>query len=247
MSAWRTPPEGGEPASFDGAAFPARLDLVRERIARAASDPSAVSIVAVTKGFGPDAVTGALAAGLNDIGENYASELLAKASTVQASTVGGGSDEAEGERDPVWHFLGAVQRNKIPRLAPVVSWWQGVSRLEEATAIATRSPEGRVLVQVDVAGIPGRGGCPPSEVRSLVEGMRELGREPVGLMAVGPPGPPEATRPAFAMVSRLADSLDLPVRSLGMSEDFEVALQEGSTMVRLGRALFGSRPPKTRS
>ena len=142
----------------------------------------------------------------------------------------------------MWHFLGAVQRNKVARLAPVVAWWQGVSRVEEGRAIAGRRPGATVLVQVDVAGLPGRGGCPPDEVPDLVGALRDLDLDVAGLMAVGPPGPPEESRPGFALVSRLADRLDLPVRSMGMSDDLEVALSEGSTMVRLGRALFGARP-----
>ncbi len=143
---------------------------------------------------------------------------------------------------PVWHFLGAVQRNKVPRLAPWVAWWQTVSRVEEGRAIAGRHPGATVLVQVDVAGLPGRGGCPPDQVHELVAALRDQDLDVAGLMAVGPPGAPEASRPGFALVSGLADRLDLPVRSMGMSDDLEVALAEGSTMVRLGRALFGERP-----
>ena len=79
----------------------------------------------------------------------------------------------------------------------------------------------------------------------LVGALRDEDLELRGLMAVGPPGPPEGARSGFALVSRLADRLDLPERSMGMSEDLEVALAEGSTMVRLGRALFGERPPAT--
>ena len=195
-------------------------------------------IVAVTKGFDADAVTTALAAGLTDIGENYADELVAKAATVADGTGAGGAVP------PVWHFLGAVQRNKVARLAPVVAWWQGVSRVEEGRAIARRAPGARVLVQVDVAGIPGRGGCAPDGVGNLIGSLRDEDLDVAGLMAVGPPGSPEAARPGFTLVSEMADRLDLPVRSMGMSDDLEVALSEGSTMVRLGRALFGARPAR---
>ena len=138
-------------ARFDPADIDARLAGVRARIAGAGSDPAAVTVVAVTKGFGADAVRGALDAGVVDIGENYADELVAKAAAI--------GDTAP---SPRWHFLGAIQRNKVPRLAPLVSCWQGVSRLEEGRAIAKRRPGARVLVQVDIAGIPGRGGCPPT-------------------------------------------------------------------------------------
>ena len=101
-----------------------------------------------------------------------------------------------------------------------------------------------MLIQVDIAGIPGRGGCPPEGVPGLVSAVRHEGLAVAGLMAVGPPGPPEGSRAGFRAVIALADRLDLPVRSLGMTDDLEVAVAEGSTMVRIGRALFGERPPK---
>ncbi len=223
-----TPP----PAPFDPNGFARRVVDVNDRIARASGDPSSVRVVAVTKGFGVEAVRAALAAGLSEIGENYADELVAKAGEL-----------ADGS-GAVWHFLGAVQRNKVARLAPVVAWWQGVSRVEEGRAIAKRRPGASVLVQVDVANLPGRGGCPPEQVRDLVASLRDEDLDVAGLMAVGPPGPPEDARPGFKLVSSLADSLGLPVRSMGMSDDLEVALSEGSTMVRLGRVLFGDRPPR---
>jgi pyridoxal phosphate enzyme (YggS family) len=204
---------------------------VRRRIEAASTDPGSVRIVAVTKGFGADAVEAAAAVGLRDIGENYGGELQAKAATLQGLDVD-------------WHFLGAVQRNKVARLAPVVSWWQSLSRVEEGRAIAKRCPGARVLVQVDVAGLPGRGGCPPEEAAGLVSALRDEDLAVEGLMAVGPPGPPEGSRPGFALVSGLADRLDLAVRSMGMTDDLEVAVSEGSTMVRLGRALFGDRRPR---
>jgi uncharacterized pyridoxal phosphate-containing UPF0001 family protein len=216
---------------FDGAGFTRRLEEVRARVASARGDVTSVRIVAVTKGFGPEAVEAALDAGLTEIGENYADDLVAK-----SLAVGAGSGA-------VWHFLGAVQRNKVGRLAPVVTWWQGVGRVEEGRAIAKRSPDAKVLVQVDVAGLPARGGCQPDRVGELVAALRDEALEVAGLMAVGPPGPPEEARSGFALVSTLADSLDLPVRSMGMSDDLEVALSEGSTMLRLGRALFGDRAP----
>jgi uncharacterized pyridoxal phosphate-containing UPF0001 family protein len=129
----------------------------------------------------------------------------------------------------------------VARLAPLVTWWQGVRRPEEGTAIARRRPGSTVLVQIDVAGIAGRGGCPPDRAPELVARLRDEDLDVAGLMAVGPPGPPEGARAGFARLSSLADSLALPVRSMGMSDDLEVAVSEGSTMVRLGRALFGER------
>lgn len=134
-----------------------------------------------------------------------------------------------------------MQRNKVARLAPLVTWWQTVSRIAEGSAIAKRHPGATVLVQVDVTGLSGRGGCPPADVSGLVGALRDEDLDVAGLMAVGPLGPAEGSRPGFTLVSSLADSLDLPVRSMGMSDDLEVALAEGSTMVRVGRALFGDR------
>lgn len=219
-----------------------RLALVRSRIVSAGGDLAGIRVVAVTKGFGVGAVAGALAAGITDIGENYADELVAKATEL----AGTGASPGAGTR-PTWHFLGAVQRNKVARLAPWVSCWQTVARVEEGRAIAARRPGSTVLVQVDVAGLPGRGGCRLGEVPELVGTLRGLDLDVAGLMAVGPPGAPEASRAGFRSVSDLADRLELPVRSMGMSDDLEVAVAEGSTMVRVGRALFGDRPPRPRS
>ncbi len=218
--------------------FTERLARLRDRIQQVAPDPGVVTVVAVTKGFGPDAVRVALDAGLDAIGENYADELLAKAAALREENA------PQERRAPVWHYLGAVQRNKVARLAPVVACWQAVARLEEGRAIAARRPGATVLVQVDVAGLPGRGGVPLNGVAGLVAALREEDLDVAGLMAVGPPGPPEDARSGFREVSGLADTLDLPVRSMGMTDDLEVALSEGATMVRLGRALFGDRPPR---
>ena len=132
----------------------------------------------------------------------------------------------------------------MPRLAPIVACWQSVCRLEEGRAIAKRRPGARVLVQVDVADLPGRGGVAPAGVPGLVAALRAEDLDVAGLMAVGMPGPPEGARAGFREVTRLADSLGLAVRSMGMTDDLEVALSEGSTMVRIGRALFGERPPR---
>lgn len=230
---------GGRIGTVTGAAdafpgFADRLARIRARIEAAAPDPERVTLLAVTKGFGPEAVRTAVGAGLMAVGENYADELVAK-----AAAVAGDPGPA-----PEWHFLGAIQRNKVARLAPVVACWQGVARVEEGRAIARRRPGARVLVQVDVAGLAGRGGVPATEVPGLVASLRSEDLEVAGLMAVGPPGPPEAARAGFREVRLLADALDLGVRSMGMTDDLEVALSEGSTMVRLGRALFGERPPR---
>lgn len=208
---------------------------VRRRIEAAGGDPSAVRVVAVTKGFGVEAVTAAAAAGLLDVGENYAKELLAKAAAARPLL---------GTQTHVrWHFLGAVQRNKVRALAPVVDCWQSVARVAEGEEIARRAPGARVLVEVDVSGVAGRNGCAPAQVPALVEALADLGLEVEGLMTVAPVDP-SAARLAFRTVRELADRLGLAQRSMGMSDDLEAAVAEGSTMVRLGRALFGDRPPR---
>jgi PLP dependent protein len=189
-----------------------------------------VRVVAVTKGFGPDAVRAARQAGLADLGENYAAELVGKAA-------------ADGEDDGVvWHFLGAVQRNKVAQLAPLVGVWQSVAREAEGARIAHFVPGARVLVQVETTGRPGRNGCSPAEVVELVPRLADLGLDVRGLMTVAAPDP-TASREAFGLLARLADRLGLEERSMGMSDDLEAAVAAGSTMVRIGRALFGARPP----
>jgi len=205
-----------------------RLLAVRQRIERAGGDPARVRVVGVTKGFGPDAVRAAREAGLGDLGENYAAELVAKAPA---------ADDAV-----VWHFLGAVQRNKVALLAPLVGLWQSVAREAEGARIARFAPGAGVLVQVDATGLPGRNGCLPSDVGELVRRLLDLGLDVRGLMTVAAPGLP-AARAGFERVGQLADQLGLPERSMGMSDDLEAAVAAGSTMVRIGRALFGERPP----
>jgi len=193
-----------------------------------------VKIVAVTKGFGPEAVAAAAEAGLIDVGENYAQELLAKAGDLSARR---GAAVA-----PRWHFIGRLQRNKIGRIAGLVRLWQSVDRPGLATEIARRAPGARVLVQVDVAGIAGRGGCAPEETEGLVTSCRDAGLEVAGLMAVGAPGPPEHARRGFRLLAAQADGLGLAELSMGMTADMDVAVEEGATMVRVGTALFGPRP-----
>ncbi|MCY3634097.1 MAG: YggS family pyridoxal phosphate-dependent enzyme [bacterium] len=209
-----------------------RFGALRERLSRAGGDK--VKVVAVTKGFGPDSVAAAIGAGLADVGENYAQELLSKSNSLSAQP---GID-----LQPRWHFIGRLQRNKIRKIASLVHIWQSVDRPELASEIARRAPSATVLVQVDIAGKDGRGGCPPSEITRLVQHCRDAGLEVAGLMAVGPPGPPELARPGFRLLSTQAADLGLPELSMGMSADIEVAVEEGATMVRVGTALFGARP-----
>lgn len=215
------------PSPVDPDAVIERLEEVRARIG-AVGDPDRVRIVAVTKGFGADAVAAAVAAGSADCGENYAQELLAKAAGAPTGTR--------------WHFLGAPQRNKIASLAPVVHLWQAVDRRAVVDRLAAVAPEAALLVQVNVVGDPGKAGCPPEDAPGLVEAARAAGLRVRGLMAVGPAGDPEGTRRVFEALARLGRSLGVEELSMGMTDDFEAAVAAGSTMVRLGRVLFGPRP-----
>ena len=203
-----------------------RVAAVRERIARAGGDPDGVTIVAVTKGFGAEVVADAVATGLADIGENYAQELLGKAAEVS---------------DVRWHFVGAIQRNKVKALAPVVHLWHAVDRASVADEIARRAPGAAVLVQVNLTDDPHRAGCPWSEVGDVVAHAAGVGLDVRGLMAIGPPGPPDAARAGFRRVRETADALGLADCSMGMTADLEVAVAEGATIVRVGTALFGPR------
>jgi len=222
---------------IDPAVVAARAATVRDRIASAGGG-SDVQLLAVTKGFGVDAVAAAWSAGLVEVGENYAQELLDKVVELGAGPIDGHRVEV------AWHFIGRLQRNKVRHLAAVVALWQTVDRAELAAEIAKRAPGAAVLVQLNLSGEAQKGGCPPTEAPTLVARAVELGLDVRGLMGVAPAGPPEQARPGFRQLVELADRLDLPVRSIGMSADLEVAVQEGSTMVRVGRDLFGERPPR---
>jgi pyridoxal phosphate enzyme (YggS family) len=202
-----------------------RVQDLRRKIEGAGGDPERVRVVAVTKAFGPEAVHAAVGAGVLDIGENYAQELVAKAPSAPA--------EAR------WHFLGRVQRNKVKALAPLVSCWQSVDRLALGEALAAHAPGASVLVQVNVTGEPDRNGCSWDEAPALVGDLRALALDVRGLMAVGPRREPG---PAFRRLAALAADLGLDELSMGMSGDLEEAVAAGSTMVRVGAALFGPRP-----
>jgi pyridoxal phosphate enzyme (YggS family) len=210
------------------------LTEVRERIAAAARaagrDPSAVTLIAVSKEVDADAVREALTAGQRDFGENRAQELAGKAAALEsASPV------------PVWHFIGRIQRNKVRAVAPAVALWHSVDRAEVGEAIARYAPGARVLVQVNVGDEPQKGGCAPAGTAALVDRLAELGLAVEGLMTV----PPQAgdPRPCFAALRDLATGLGLPTLSMGMSGDYEAAIAEGATLVRVGTAVFGARPP----
>lgn len=227
------PVPGRPPSSADEVG--ARLEEARRRIAAAGGDPAAVTVVAVTKGFTAAAVAAALAAGIRDIGENYAAEIVAKSMELALPP---------GAGDPCWHYLGTIQRRRVGALAPVVSCWQTLARAAEGEAIARRAPGARVLVEVETTGLPGRNGCPPARVPDLVATLAALGLQVTGLMTIGPPGPAEDSRDGFRRTARLAAELGLAELSMGMTDDLEIGVAEGATMVRIGRGLFGERPAR---
>lgn len=200
-----------------------------------------VTLIAVTKGHPPEIAAAALAAGCADLGESYAQELVPKAALLGADR-GGVADQP----GPRWHFIGRLQSNKVRSLSGIVELWHTIDRGSLASEVARRAPGAAVLVQVDLAGLPGRGGCPPDDTAELVRRCTELGLEVRGLMGVGPPGDPDDARPGFRRLCGLADELGLEERSIGMSADLAVAVEEGSTMVRVGTALVGPRPSPPR-
>jgi hypothetical protein len=218
----------------------ARLQDLRCRIAAAGGDSDRITVIAVTKGHGVAAAVGALSAGMLDLGENYAAELLEKAASVASS--------CDGVASPRWHFLGRVQRNKVPRLSPVVGCWQGVSRAEEPVAIARRREGTEIFVEINTGPDANRGGCAPREAEGVVEAARRAGCAVRGLMTVAPlaagAARSETAAEAFGTVAGLAAILGLGELSMGMSHDLEQAVAAGSTMIRVGTALFGERPPR---
>lgn len=204
----------------------ARLAEVRSRIAAAGG--VGVDVVAVTKTFGIDEAFAAYRAGCAAVGESYAQEAAAKFA---------GLDVPFEVR-----FVGHLQTNKVRLLAPFVTVYESVDRLSLVHEIARRAPGARVLVQVNATGEATKGGCEPDEVEHLVEAAATAGLLVEGLMTIGPTeGGPVAARPAFGLVRAAVDRLGLRVCSMGMTDDLEVAVAEGSTEVRVGTALFGPR------
>ena len=223
-----------------------RLEEVRTRITAAAHsarrNPSEIRLVAVSKTFPIEAVREAYAAGQREFGENRVQEALQKIS---------GSTDLQIR----WHLLGHLQTNKARKAGPAFAMVQSVDgvellqKLDAAAADAGRSPE--LLIQVDLAGEATKFGAPPAEVPRLFEAAAACrAARVVGLMTLPPvPDSPEDARPWFRRLRTLRDQWQaagvpasmLRELSMGMSGDFEVAIQEGATIVRVGTAIFGSR------
>ncbi len=230
-----------------------RLTEIRARIAAAAQsagrDPSSVRLVAVSKTFPFESVLDAHAAGQRDFGENRVQEGLQKIEQALQKV------ERSADQSIRWHLLGHLQTNKARKAAPAFAMIQSVDsveliqKLDQAAAESRHAPE--LLIQVDLAGEATKFGTPPAEVPRLFEAAAACrAAKVVGLMTLPPfPDTPEESRPWFRQLRELRDqwlASGVPASmlrelSMGMSGDFEVAVQEGATIVRVGTAIFGSR------
>ena len=227
--------------------LPENVRNVRAAIAAAAlrcgRNVASVTLLAVAKGQGAQSVREVAAAGVAHIGENYLQEALPRI-------------EARADLDLTWHFIGSLQANKTRAVAEHFSWVHGVDRLKLAERLAAQrpfhAPPLNVCIQVNVAAESGKGGVAPGEVATLAAAIRALPRMRLrGLMCL----PPAETEPArqrhwFALLreslaSLRATGFDLDTLSMGMSGDFEAAIEEGATLLRIGTAVFGPRsaPP----
>ena len=213
-----------------------RMRRAAERAGRAASD---VTLVAVSKTFGVDSIIEANKAGITDFGENRAQELRSKAEVI-------------GDRVR-WHFVGPLQRNKVRYVVGVAKLIHSVDRLDLGEALARRArslgaPQ-QVLVEVNVSGEAQKHGVEPQRAADLAMALDALdGLDVVGLMTMPPlPRDPEDSRPHYKELAALSEVIrrGLPRAmelSMGMTGDFEVGIEEGATMVRIGEAIFGPRP-----
>lgn len=231
----------------DAEAVGGRIEEVRRRIADACArvdrEPSAVGIVAVTKTHPPEVVRAVLAAGLTDLGESRVQEMLAKMKRVPG----------DGGAGPYWHLVGRLQSNKARDVVGRAVLVHSVGRRSLADELSKRAGQAgvvqRVLLQVNVGEDPAKGGCPPDRTLELLEYVRDLPHLAVeGLMTIPPMPRPhedagEASRPHFRTLRELRDEArsrwpEVAHLSMGMSADFEAAVEEGATIVRVGRALF---------
>jgi PLP dependent protein len=206
-----------------------RLAAVRERIARI-RNPDEIVIVAVTKGFGVETCRAALEAGLKVLGENRVHEAKLKMDAVP---------------DAEWHLIGHLQTNKVRQAAGRFALIHSVDSVRLAGELARAYPEQAILLEVNVAREAQKYGVDPDKALETITAVSSLLRVR-GLMAMGPSESDPV--PAFGELRQLRDQaeqrlgMSLPVLSMGMSGDFEAAVKAGSTMLRLGQALFGPRP-----
>jgi pyridoxal phosphate enzyme (YggS family) len=215
--------------SIDASQVALRASEIRQRINAAGGKD--VKLIAVTKTFDVGAMVAAFDAGCDGVGENYAQELITKSNELPIA-----------KRLPV-HFIGRLQSNKIKLMAEIVDVWQSVDRVELINEIAKRcvkpgaGDRPQIMLQVNA-----KGGCKPHEVNDLIETANAKGLEVLGLMTVGPTSNgAQSTQRSFRLVRKLVDDLGLKQCSMGMTGDLEIAIAEGSTMIRVGSALFGPR------
>lgn len=225
----------------------ANLQAVHERITKAARgagrDPEEIRLLAVSKSFPAAAVIDAARAGQSAFGENYVQEALPKIAEVEREA---------SDLSLEWHFIGPIQSNKTRAIAEHFAWVQSVDRLKIAERLSEQRPASlpplNILLQVNISGEASKSGVAPevaAELAAAVAGLPRLRLR--GLMAVPEPEPDSARqRPPLAKMKRLFDQLrseglSLDTLSLGMSADLEAAIAAGSTMVRIGTAIFGER------
>ena len=215
----------------------ANLGRVQEAVARACAragrSPDHVLLIAVSKTMAADRVRLAIEAGVAALGENRVQEAKEKIAVL-------------GHPVP-WHLIGTLQTNKARDTARLFDWIHSVDRMDLARELSRRAGDRvlNVLLEVNLAGEPRKGGVAPAEVKRLAESTMALsGLRVRGLMAIPPAAEdPEHTRPYFRQLRELRDQLGLEHCSMGMSADYEVAIEEGATMVRVGTAIFGPRAP----
>jgi pyridoxal phosphate enzyme (YggS family) len=208
-----------------------RIAAVRERMEEAGGED--VTLIAASKGAGPEAIRQAFDAGIRDFGENYLQEALPKI--------------AEAPAGARWHYIGRLQTNKIGKIAQNFSVIQTIDSVEKARAVSSRAPQDiDVFLEVNIADEPQKAGISPGNVLEIAEIVYDLPNlRLIGLMTMGPENPnAEDARPYFIRMRKLLESLAMPgvnKLSMGMTADFEVAIQEGATHVRVGSGIFGPR------
>ena len=214
------------------------LERIRARIAAAAEkvgrDVEEITIIGATKTVAPAVIEDAVRAGLRHIGENRVQEAAPKRLAL-----------ANVQGEVTWHMIGALQSNKIKQALEIFDVIQSIDSLKLADGIARRAVrQVKVLLEVNIPGEPTKSGFKPEEVEPAMHHLRSLPElEVIGLMTVAPVSDDsEEVRSVFRRLREMRDVLGLKELSMGMTDDFEVAVQEGSTMVRIGRAIFGARP-----
>jgi hypothetical protein len=216
----------------------ASIERVREQMAHACArcgrDPVEITLIAASKTRTAAEVVAAAEAGVVDFGENYVQEGAAKFAEVLALAPG-----IEIRR----HCIGHLQRNKVNAGLEAFEVFHGIDSLRTLEALAHKSARSvPVFVEVNLAGEPSKHGVTPSDLPEVLDRARPLEMVRVlGLMTIPPPGPAADTRAWFARLRELAHGLGLRHLSMGMTDDFEVAIEEGTTHIRVGRAIFGDR------